>query len=195
MYCRGNAAEEQLQGGGGRAGLSKLLQSVRGRALRTVGRCNVPVPVSPQVGVNVPLIVRLEGTNVERGKEILRTSGLDLITARCACCSWHMQIECPHARQHLHLNGKRLLAVLRATPSHPPSTLPAALLPPRATHGSDLVDAAHTAVCSILPSCPCGLMCFVFAPSPRCSDLDDAAHKAVCSILPESDASSLKRKV
>ena len=28
-----------------------------------------------QVGVNVPLIVRLEGTNVERGKEILKTSG------------------------------------------------------------------------------------------------------------------------
>lgn len=39
----------------------------------------------PQVGVKVPLIVRLEGTNVERGKEILRTSGLDLITAGCAC--------------------------------------------------------------------------------------------------------------
>lgn len=34
-----------------------------------------------QVGVNVPLIVRLEGTNVERGKEILRTSGMALITA------------------------------------------------------------------------------------------------------------------
>ncbi len=37
-----------------------------------------------QVGVKVPLIVRLEGTNVERGKEILRSSGMDLITARCA---------------------------------------------------------------------------------------------------------------
>ena len=40
-----------------------------------------PTPPRPQVGVSVPLIVRLEGTNVERGKEILSASGLDLITA------------------------------------------------------------------------------------------------------------------
>ena len=48
--------------------------------------CHTHTPMAPlsnalQVGVKVPLIVRLEGTNVERGKEILRTSGLDLITA------------------------------------------------------------------------------------------------------------------
>ncbi len=34
-----------------------------------------------QVGVNVPLVVRLEGTNVQRGKEILKTSGMTIITA------------------------------------------------------------------------------------------------------------------
>jgi succinyl-CoA synthetase beta subunit len=33
------------------------------------------------VGIKVPLIVRLEGTNVERGKEILKSSGLDIIAA------------------------------------------------------------------------------------------------------------------
>jgi succinyl-CoA synthetase beta subunit len=33
------------------------------------------------VGVEVPVIVRLEGTNVEKGKELLRTSGLDIIPA------------------------------------------------------------------------------------------------------------------
>lgn len=33
------------------------------------------------VGLRVPLIVRLEGTNVEQGKRILRESGLNLITA------------------------------------------------------------------------------------------------------------------
>ena len=33
------------------------------------------------VGIKVPLIVRLEGTNVERGKEILKTSGLNIIPA------------------------------------------------------------------------------------------------------------------
>jgi succinyl-CoA synthetase beta subunit len=31
--------------------------------------------------LKVPLIVRLEGTNVERGKEILKTSKMDIITA------------------------------------------------------------------------------------------------------------------
>ncbi len=34
-----------------------------------------------QVGVSVPLVVRLEGTNVELGKKILKESGLALITA------------------------------------------------------------------------------------------------------------------
>ena len=29
-----------------------------------------------------PLIVRLEGTNVERGKEILSNSGLEIVTAK-----------------------------------------------------------------------------------------------------------------
>jgi len=34
-----------------------------------------------QVGLKVPLVVRLEGTNVEKGKEILAQSGLDVIAA------------------------------------------------------------------------------------------------------------------
>jgi succinyl-CoA synthetase beta subunit len=33
------------------------------------------------VGVKIPVIVRLEGTNVEKGKELLKNSGLDLIPA------------------------------------------------------------------------------------------------------------------
>jgi succinyl-CoA synthetase beta subunit len=33
------------------------------------------------VGVKVPLIVRLEGTNVEKGKEILRSSDVQIISA------------------------------------------------------------------------------------------------------------------
>ncbi|MHC4340971.1 MAG: succinate--CoA ligase subunit beta, partial [Planctomycetota bacterium] len=32
-------------------------------------------------GLNVPLVVRLEGTNVERGRELLDKSGLTIITA------------------------------------------------------------------------------------------------------------------
>jgi succinyl-CoA synthetase beta subunit len=34
-----------------------------------------------EVGLRVPLVVRLEGTNVEEGKRIIRESGLDVIAA------------------------------------------------------------------------------------------------------------------
>jgi succinyl-CoA synthetase beta subunit len=33
------------------------------------------------VGVEVPVIVRLEGTNVDKGRELLANSGLDIISA------------------------------------------------------------------------------------------------------------------
>jgi succinyl-CoA synthetase beta subunit len=33
------------------------------------------------VGVNVPVVVRLEGTNVNKGRELLGNSGLDIIAA------------------------------------------------------------------------------------------------------------------
>jgi len=39
------------------------------------------VNAAKQVGIKVPLIVRLEGTNVEAGKEILKQSGTDIIAA------------------------------------------------------------------------------------------------------------------
>jgi succinyl-CoA synthetase beta subunit len=48
-------------------------------------RCDVIaagiVAAVKNVGLGVPLVVRLEGTNVEEGKRILRESGLDLIAA------------------------------------------------------------------------------------------------------------------
>ena len=34
-----------------------------------------------EVGLQVPLVVRLEGTNVDLGKEIIAKSGLDVIPA------------------------------------------------------------------------------------------------------------------
>jgi succinyl-CoA synthetase beta subunit len=34
-----------------------------------------------EVGVSVPVVVRLEGTNVEKGRELLASSGLDIISA------------------------------------------------------------------------------------------------------------------
>lgn len=38
------------------------------------------VEAAAEVGINVPLVVRLEGTNVEAGREILSNSGLDIHT-------------------------------------------------------------------------------------------------------------------
>ena len=39
-----------------------------------------PLPVK-EVGLQVPLVVRLEGTNVDLGKEIIAKSGLNVIAA------------------------------------------------------------------------------------------------------------------
>jgi len=39
------------------------------------------VEASKQVGVKVPLVIRLEGTNVEEGRRIIAASGLNIITA------------------------------------------------------------------------------------------------------------------
>jgi succinyl-CoA synthetase beta subunit len=48
-------------------------------------RCDIVasgvVEAARKLGVRVPVVVRLEGTNVERGQEILRESGLDFIVA------------------------------------------------------------------------------------------------------------------
>jgi succinyl-CoA synthetase beta subunit len=34
-----------------------------------------------EVGVSIPVVVRLEGTNVDKGRELLANSGLDIISA------------------------------------------------------------------------------------------------------------------
>ena len=48
-------------------------------------RCDViaegVVQATKEVGLKVPLVVRLEGTNVEKGKKIIEQSGLNVITA------------------------------------------------------------------------------------------------------------------
>lgn len=48
-------------------------------------RCDVIangiVAAAKELGLRIPMVVRLEGTNVEQGKEILKTSGLDLYAA------------------------------------------------------------------------------------------------------------------
>ena len=48
-------------------------------------RCDViaegVVQATKEVGLKVPLVVRLEGTNVDEGKDIIEQSGLNVITA------------------------------------------------------------------------------------------------------------------
>ena len=39
------------------------------------------VAAAKEVNIQVPLVVRLEGTNVEKGKEILANSGLAIVSA------------------------------------------------------------------------------------------------------------------
>ena len=63
-------------------------KSVKGILVNIFGgimRCDViaegVVAAVKEVGLEVPLVVRLEGTNVDRGKEIINTSVLDVIAA------------------------------------------------------------------------------------------------------------------
>ncbi|MCY4306041.1 MAG: ADP-forming succinate--CoA ligase subunit beta [Aestuariivita sp.] len=63
-------------------------KNVRGILVNIFGgimRCDViaegVVAAVKEVGLKVPLVVRLEGTNVEKGKEIISSSGLDVIAA------------------------------------------------------------------------------------------------------------------
>jgi succinyl-CoA synthetase beta subunit len=48
-------------------------------------RCDVlaqgVVQAAQSIGLEVPVVVRMEGTNVEEGRRILADSGLDLINA------------------------------------------------------------------------------------------------------------------
>ena len=48
-------------------------------------RCDVIaegiIAAAKDLSISVPLVVRLEGTNVEKGKEILDNSGIDIISA------------------------------------------------------------------------------------------------------------------
>lgn len=39
------------------------------------------IEASRSLDLKVPVVVRLEGTNVEKGKQLLEASGLELITA------------------------------------------------------------------------------------------------------------------
>lgn len=63
--------------------------SVKGVFINIFGgilRCDVlaqgVVEAANKVGVSIPVVIRMEGTNVEKGREILEQSGLNLIVAK-----------------------------------------------------------------------------------------------------------------
>jgi len=58
-----------------------LLVNIFGGIMKCDVIANGIVSAAKQVGLQVPLVVRLEGTNVEEGKKILEKSGMDIIAA------------------------------------------------------------------------------------------------------------------
>jgi len=59
-----------------------VLINIFGGILRCDRLANGVVEAAKKVGINVPVVIRMEGTNVEQGREILEKSGLNLITAK-----------------------------------------------------------------------------------------------------------------
>ena len=52
-----------------------------GRSSKDARSATASCDVRKEVGLKVPLVVRLEGTNVQQGKDILSGSGLNVIAA------------------------------------------------------------------------------------------------------------------
>jgi succinyl-CoA synthetase beta subunit len=65
----------------GDANVRAILINIFGGILRCDVLAEGVVQAAREVGLGVPLVVRMEGTNVEQGKRILAGSGLDVITA------------------------------------------------------------------------------------------------------------------
>jgi succinyl-CoA synthetase beta subunit len=65
----------------GDAGVKAILINIFGGIMRCDVVAEGVVAAARDVGVKVPVVVRLEGTNVERGREILRESGLSFRVA------------------------------------------------------------------------------------------------------------------
>ncbi|MDX9789074.1 MAG: ADP-forming succinate--CoA ligase subunit beta [Desulfobacterales bacterium] len=58
-----------------------ILINIFGGILRCDVLANGVVKAAREIGVKIPVVIRMEGTNVEEGRKILAESGLDLITA------------------------------------------------------------------------------------------------------------------
>jgi succinyl-CoA synthetase beta subunit len=82
----GGANEEQVRHGFeiilGDPNVRAVLINIFGGIMRCDIVANGVVSASRQLGIKVPVVVRLEGTNVELGQEILAESGLNFIVAQ-----------------------------------------------------------------------------------------------------------------
>ncbi|MFP4630165.1 MAG: ADP-forming succinate--CoA ligase subunit beta [Desulfohalobiaceae bacterium] len=82
----GGASTEMVENGFriilGDENVQAILINIFGGILRCDVLARGVVQAAGQVGLNVPVVVRMEGTNVEEGRKILAESGLDLRTAR-----------------------------------------------------------------------------------------------------------------
>lgn len=81
----GGASTEQVTGAFKIMLASDKVKAIMVNIFGGIMRCDVIaeglVAAAKEVDLSVPLVVRLEGTNVEQGREILAQSGIDLITA------------------------------------------------------------------------------------------------------------------
>ncbi len=82
----GGGADEEMVENGFRIILND--KNVKGILINIFGgilRCDVlaegVIKAARKTGINVPVVIRLQGTNVEKGRELLAASGLNLITA------------------------------------------------------------------------------------------------------------------
>src|SRR3954466_7628799 len=81
----GSATEEQVTEAFKILVADKRVEAILVNIFGGIAKCDVIaqgiIAAARAVGLSVPLVVRLEGTNVEKGKQLLKESGLTLITA------------------------------------------------------------------------------------------------------------------
>ena len=62
-------------------GVKGILVNIFGGIMRCDIIADGIVAAAKELKINVPLVVRLEGTNVDEGKNILNNSGIDIVSA------------------------------------------------------------------------------------------------------------------
>ncbi len=81
----GGASAEMVENGFkiilGDKNVKGILINIFGGILRCDVLAEGVVQAAEKIGINIPVVIRMEGTNVDKGRKILSDSGLNLITA------------------------------------------------------------------------------------------------------------------